>query len=74
MLWLTVGLGYSLSQTSAIVGAVALVILVAAALSGKLADRYGRVRILRIALCVYGIGLIFPLLTSTPLLIAPAIP
>ncbi len=74
VLWLTVGLGYSLSQTSAIIGAVALVILIAAAFSGKLADRYGRVRILRIALWVYGIGLIIPLLSATPLLIVPAIP
>lgn len=74
VLWLTAGLGYSLSQTSAIIGAVALVILVAAALSGKLADRYGRVRIIRIALWVYGVGLLVPLLTATPLLIVPAIP
>ncbi len=50
--------GYSLSQTSAIIGAVALVILVAAAFSGKLADRFGRVRIIRIALWIYGIGLL----------------
>jgi MFS family permease len=63
-----------LSQTSAIIGAVALVILVAAALSGKLADRYGRVRIIRIALWVYGVGLLVPLLNATPLLIVPAIP
>ena len=74
VLWLAVGLGYSLSQTSAIIGAVALVILVAAALSGKLADRYGRVRILPVALWVYGIGLIIPLLSTTPLLIVPSIP
>jgi MFS family permease len=74
VLWLTAGLGYSLSQTSAIIGAVAVVILVAAAFSGKLADRYGRVRILRIALWVYGVGLTVPLFTGTPLLIIPAIP
>jgi MFS family permease len=74
VLWLTAGLGYPLSQTSAIIGAVALVILVAAALSGKLADRYGRVRIIRIALWVYGVGLLVPLLNATPLLIVPAIP
>jgi MFS family permease len=67
-------LGYSLSQTSAIIGAVALVILVAAAVSGKLADRYGRLRIIRIAIWAYGAGLLVPLITTTPLLIAPAIP
>lgn len=44
------------------------------AASGKLVDRYGRVRIIRIALRVYGVGLLVPLLTATPLLIVPAIP
>lgn len=74
VLWLTRGLAYSLSQSSAIIGAVALVILVAAAVSGKLADRYGRLRIVRIAIWAYGVGLLVPLVTTTPLLIAPAIP
>lgn len=74
VLWLTAGLHYTLSQASGIIGAVAVVILGAAAVSGKLADRYGKARILRIALSIYGLGLLVPLLTITPGIIVPAIP
>jgi MFS family permease len=74
VLWLTVGLHRSLSAASAIIGVVALVILVAAGLSGKLADRHGRVRVMTIALWVYGLGLLIPVVTTNPALIAPAVP
>jgi MFS family permease len=43
-LFITVGLGHSQAASAGIVGGVALLILPAAVLSGKLADRYGRPR------------------------------
>ncbi len=71
ILYLTIGLGYSLSTSSLFIGAVALVILVGAGASGKAGDKYGRIRVVRSALWAYGIGylaLIFT--TSRPVLIA----
>ncbi|MEY2533662.1 MAG: transporter, family, tetracycline resistance protein [bacterium] len=43
-------------------------------MSGKLADRFGRVRVMRIGLWVYGAGLLVPLFTQSTLLLALAIP
>jgi MFS family permease len=43
-LFITVGLGHSQAASAGIVGGVALLILPAAVISGKLADRYGRLR------------------------------
>lgn len=74
VLFLTVGLGDSVTDAALIIGAVALLVLICAPISGHLADRLGRLRILRIALWVYGVGLIVPLLTQDPILVLPAIP
>jgi MFS family permease len=51
------------------IGAGAIVILAASPVSGKLADRVGRARVMRAALWVYGLGLLVPLLTTTPALV-----
>ncbi|HWE08859.1 MAG TPA: MFS transporter, partial [Solirubrobacteraceae bacterium] len=74
ILYLTLGLSYSLSTASLIVGAVSLVILVGAAGSGKLGDRYGRIRIVTIALLAYGSGYLVPIFTTSRPVIAAAIP
>jgi MFS family permease len=74
VLWLTAGLHHSISLASGAIGAVAVLILAAAATSGKIADRYGRERIMRITLLVWGIGMLVPLLTTAPAIIAAASP
>jgi MFS family permease len=74
VLYLTLGLGYSLQSASLIIGAVAVVILIGAAGAGKVGDRLGRQRVAVIASIVYGIGFLVPALTTfKPALIA-AIP
>jgi MFS family permease len=74
ILYLTLGLSFSLSSASLIVGGVALVILLGAAGSGKLADKFGRIRIVAIALVLYGAGFVVPILTTSRPAIAAAIP
>lgn len=71
ILYLTLGLRYSLATSSLIIGGVAFVILVGAGVSGKLGDRFGRIRVVRVALLAYAVGFLAPLLTtSRPLLVA----
>lgn len=74
VLYITRGLGYGVGTASLVIGGVALIILAAAAASGRLADRYGRRRVMRIALIVYAVGLVIPFATTSPALIAPALP
>jgi MFS family permease len=70
VLFLTVGVGMTLAQSSLAIGATAVVILAAAATAGKLADRFGRLRVMRMALWLYGIGLVVPLLTQSAITVA----
>jgi MFS family permease len=51
-----------------------VIILAGALFSGKLADRYGRLRVTAMALWVYGITLLVPGLFTAPALIIAAIP
>jgi MFS family permease len=74
ILYLTIGLGYKLSTGSLLVGGVALVILVGAGGSGKLGDRFGRMRVLQYGLVVYGCGYLVLVFTTSRPLIAAAIP
>ncbi|MGH2866344.1 MAG: MFS transporter [Solirubrobacteraceae bacterium] len=74
VLFLTAGLGNSVTTAALMIGAVALIILVSAPISGELADRFGRLRILNVALWAYGLGLLVPLVTQSPYLILPVLP
>jgi MFS family permease len=74
VLYLTLGLGYSRVTAALIIGGVAVVVLVAALASGKLADRYGRLRVLRLALPVSGVGFLVPFVSASPLIVALSIP
>jgi MFS family permease len=74
ILYLTLGLGYGLSTASLIIGGVAAVILVGAAGSGKLGDRFGRIRVVSIALVAYGAGYLIPVFTTSRALIGASIP
>lgn len=70
VLFLTAGLGMTLSQASLAIGATALLILGAAASAGKLGDKFGRNRVMRVALWIYGIGLLVPFATQSTLAVA----
>lgn len=74
VLYVTAGLGFSLGQASLIIGAVAVIILGGALLSGRLADRYGRLRVTEAALWVYGATLLVPGFFTLPVLLIAAIP
>ena len=74
ILYLTIGLGYSLSTSALLIGGVALVILVGAGAAGKLGDRFGRLRVVTIALVFYGLGFIVPAVTTSKPLIGVAMP
>jgi MFS family permease len=74
VLYVTKGLGFSRTTASLLVGAVAVVVLLAALGSGKLADRHGRLKVLQIALPIYGLGFLVPLVLTAKLAVALAIP
>jgi Na+/melibiose symporter-like transporter len=74
ILYITRGLGFSVQSASLIVGAGAIVILAGSPVSGKLADRVGRARVMYVALWIYGLGLLVPALTQSTLLLVAAIP
>jgi MFS family permease len=74
VLFLTVGLGHSVTTAALIIGAVSVVLLISAPISGQLSDRLGRLRVMQWALWVYGLGLMVPLVTQAPALVLPVLP
>ncbi len=74
LLYLTVGLGYGLSTASLLIGGVAAVILLGAAAAGKVADRYGQIRVVTIALVAYGAGFLVPAFTTSRVAIGASMP
>jgi MFS family permease len=64
VLYMVQGLGYGLDTSSLIIGGFAVVILGGAALSGKLGDRFGRLRVVTVALWIYGLGFVVPAVTT----------
>lgn len=74
VLYVTEGLGRSLSAASAIIGAVAVIVLVGAVVSGRLGDRYGTARTMRAGLWLYGLALLVPIFTHSTALLLAAVP
>jgi Na+/melibiose symporter-like transporter len=70
-LYITIGLGRSQAASAAIVGGVALLVLPAAVLSGRLADRYGRLRAMTWVLPVYGVSQLIPAFTESIAILIP---
>jgi MFS family permease len=70
-LYITVGLSQSSAASAGIVGGVALLVLPAAVISGKLADRYGRLRAMAWVLPVYGVGMLVPAFTQSIAILVP---
>jgi MFS transporter len=58
VLYVTKTLGFSLAGSSGVIAAAALIVLVGAVVSGPLGDRYGRARVMRCLLALYGLGLL----------------
>jgi MFS family permease len=74
VLYVTVGLGYSVSAAALIIGGTALIVLIASPVSGKLGDRFSRGTVLRVALWLYGLGLLVPFVTQTTWLLIAVLP
>ncbi|HZU40081.1 MAG TPA: MFS transporter [Solirubrobacteraceae bacterium] len=74
ILYLTIGLHYKLSTSSLIIGGVAVIILIGAGVSGKLGDRFGHIRVVRIAVILYGLGYLVPIFTTSRIAIGAAVP
>jgi Na+/melibiose symporter-like transporter len=74
ILYITKSLGKSVSAASLIVGAVAVVVLIASPVSGKLGDRHGRATVMTWTLAVYGIGLLAPFVTTQTWALLPILP
>ncbi len=55
VLYVTKGLGYSRATAALIIGGVAVLVLLAALASGKLADRFGHIAVLEVGLPIYGL-------------------
>ncbi len=74
VLYINQALGMSVSSSALIVGAVALIVLVASPVSGKLADHYGGGRVMTAALAVYGVLLLVPFVTTNIAILVADIP
>ncbi len=74
VLYVTQGLGFGLAQASLVIGGVAVIVLFGGLASGKLADRLGKLRVLRAGLWVYGSAMVIPAATDLPPLLIPVVP
>jgi MFS family permease len=74
VLYLTIGLHYKLTSASLMIGGVALVILIGAGATGKAGDKWGRIRVVRLALWGYGLGFLVLVFTTSRPLLAAALP
>lgn len=74
ILYVTVGLGFALSEASLIVGAVAVVILVGAIVSGRVADKVGIARTMQSGLWLYGLALAVPVFTTNHYVLVATVP
>jgi MFS family permease len=74
VLYVTIGLGYSRATAALLIGGAAVLILFAAMASGRLADKVGKIAVLKAGLPLYGFGLLVPLVFTSPLIIACAVP
>lgn len=74
VLWLTEGLGKSMTFTAGAMTVVAVGTVVGAVISGKLGDRFGPGRVLAISLCGFGVGLSVGAFSTSVLVLAVAFP
>jgi MFS family permease len=74
VLYVVVGTGRSPVTTSGLMGIVAVVAVVAAPTAGWRGARFGAVRVTRLALYVYALGMLLPCFTQSLWVLIPAMP
>jgi MFS family permease len=74
VLYVTAGLGHTLAATSGIIAAVAVIILAGAIVSGRLGDRFGKIRVMRYGLWMYGATLTILIFTHAQTVLIVAAP
>jgi MFS family permease len=74
ILYLTMGLGVGTGLAGVAVAAAAVFIAAATPISGRLADRFGTVRVMRAALLVYGTGLLVPFIVNNKIVVGAVTP
>jgi MFS family permease len=74
MLFLRDGVRLSMTEAVGVVAIVCALVLVAAPISGKLGDRLGKTRVAMIAIWPFGLGLLVPLFTQSPIVALPIVP
>lgn len=74
VLWLTEGLGKSITFTGCAMAVVAVGTVVGALIAGKLGDRDGPAHVLNLALFIFGIGMIVGTFTTSVVLLGIAFP
>jgi MFS family permease len=74
ILYLTKGLGVGTGLAGLAVAGGAVFIAAATPLSGKLADRFGTVRVMRCSLLLFGAGLLVPFLVDDAIVVAAVTP
>lgn len=74
LLFLTVGLGKSKTLAAIVISVTATIMFLAAPFAGLLGDRYGKIRVARIAAVVFGLGLLLPVFTTQMWILLPILP
>jgi MFS family permease len=74
ILYLTRGLGVGTSLAGLAVAGTAVFIAAATPISGRLADRFGTVRVMRISLLIYGVGLLVPFVFDDKIIVGAVTP
>lgn len=74
VLFLRVGMGFGMSASVGVIAVVVVLILIAAPVSGKLGDRFGKARVVTISAWWFGLGLLVPFFTQSPIVAAAIVP
>jgi MFS family permease len=74
VLYVVVGTGRSAVAASGLMAVVAVVAVIAAPVAGHLGERFGTVRIMRVALIAYALGMFLPCFTQSLFVLVPAMP
>ncbi|HEY6761577.1 MAG TPA: MFS transporter [Baekduia sp.] len=74
ILYLTVGLGVSTGRAGVAVAVTAVFIAAATPISGRLADRFGTLPVLRVSLLIYGLGMLVPFFVDNTVAVGAVTP